>query len=215
MEEKKLTGYPSIDKPWLKYYSKEAINATMPECTIYEYLWESNKDHLNDTALWYFDRKISFSELFDNIEKTAKAFTAAGIKQGDIVVMATVTTPETIYAVYALNRLGAVANMIDPRTSVEGIKEYISEVDAKNVLCIDVAYPKIEKAIDDTTVEKIIIASPADSLPQPKKFLFNMLNKLKGSVPKLGNNCITWPDMLSAGKVTTLQQLHISWMYAV
>ncbi len=201
--EKKLTGYPSIDKPWLKYYTEDAINAKMPECTMYEYLWKSNMNHLNNTALRYFDRKISFGEMFNNIEMTAKAFTAAGIKQGDIVVMATVTTPETIYAVYALNRLGAVANMIDPRTSVEGIKEYITEVDAKYVLCIDVAYPKIEKAIDGTTVEKIIIASPADSLPQPKKFLFNMLNKLKGSTPRFGSNCITWSDMLSAGKSVT------------
>lgn len=31
MEEKKLTGYPSIDKPWLKYYSKEAVKAALPE----------------------------------------------------------------------------------------------------------------------------------------------------------------------------------------
>lgn len=200
MEEKKLTGYPSIDKPWLKYYSEEAINAPLPECTIYDYLWKSNKDNLNDIALRYFDRKILFSELFDNIEKTVNALTTVGIKQGDIVVMATVTTPETIYTVYALNKLGAVANMIDPRTSVEGIKEYIAEVDAKYVLCIDVTYPKIEKAIDGTTVKKIIVASPADSLPQPKKFLFNMVNKLKGSGPKLGRNCITWTDMLSSGK---------------
>lgn len=32
-EEKKLTGYPSIDKPWIKYYSEEAINAKLPEST--------------------------------------------------------------------------------------------------------------------------------------------------------------------------------------
>ena len=30
-EEKKLTGYPSIDKPWMKYYSEEAVNAKLPE----------------------------------------------------------------------------------------------------------------------------------------------------------------------------------------
>ena len=48
MAEQKLTGYPSIDKPWLKYYSEEAINAPLPECTIYEYLWENNKDHLDN-----------------------------------------------------------------------------------------------------------------------------------------------------------------------
>ncbi len=28
------TGYPSIDRPWLKYYPEEAINATLPRCTI-------------------------------------------------------------------------------------------------------------------------------------------------------------------------------------
>lgn len=40
-----LTGYPSIDKPWLKYYSEEAKDAPLPECTIYEYLVENNKDY--------------------------------------------------------------------------------------------------------------------------------------------------------------------------
>ena len=50
--EKKLTGYPSIDKPWLKYYSEEAINVPLPECTIYEYLWENNKcGHRGRTGL--------------------------------------------------------------------------------------------------------------------------------------------------------------------
>ena len=60
MSEKELTGYPSIDKPWLKYYSEEAINAPLPECTIYEYIWENNKDHLDDIALEYYGRKVSY-----------------------------------------------------------------------------------------------------------------------------------------------------------
>lgn len=75
-EEKNLTGYPSIDKPWLKYYTEEAVNAVMPKCAIYDYLLESNKNHLSNIALRYFDRKTSFGELFDNIENAAKAFTS-------------------------------------------------------------------------------------------------------------------------------------------
>ena len=31
MEEKQLSGYPSIDKPWLKYYSEDAIDTPIPE----------------------------------------------------------------------------------------------------------------------------------------------------------------------------------------
>lgn len=198
--EKELTGYPSIDKPWLKYYSEEAINTPLPECTIYEYLWENNKDHLDDIALNYFDRKITFKELFNSIEKAAKAFTSIGVKQGDIVVMATITTPETIYAFYGLNRIGAIANMVDPRTSIEGIKQYIVEVNAEYILTIDVAYLKIEKAIKDTQIRQVIVVSPADSLPQPKKFLLNMSNRLKGTVQKLSDICLRWDAFVCNGE---------------
>ena len=37
MEQKKLTGYPSIDKLWLKHYSKVAIHAPLSECNMYGY----------------------------------------------------------------------------------------------------------------------------------------------------------------------------------
>lgn len=79
-----MTGYPSIDKPWLKYYSEEAVKAKLPECTIYDYIKEKNKNKLNDIALNYFDRTITYKEFFDCVEKTAKAFTALGVKSGVI-----------------------------------------------------------------------------------------------------------------------------------
>lgn len=49
--EKGLTGYPSIDKPWLKYYSEEAINSPLPECTVYENVYRHNKDYPNHIAI--------------------------------------------------------------------------------------------------------------------------------------------------------------------
>lgn len=197
---KELTGYPSIDKPWLKFYSEEAISTEIPRCTIYEYLWKKNKDHLDDIALSYFDRQIFYKEVFENIEKTVKAFSAIGIHAGDIVVMTTVTTPETIYAFYALNQLGAIPNMVDPRTSTEGIKQYIEEVDCEYVLTIDVAYPKIEKAITGTKVKGIIIVSPSDSLPIVKKIFYNAANFLKKKKVNNPDMCLTWNEFLKKGK---------------
>ena len=204
-EEKQLTGYPSIDKPWLKYYSEEAIHAPLPECTIYEYLWENNKDHLDDVALNYFDRKITFGEMFTNIENAAKSFSVLGVKQGDIVIMATVTTPETVYALYGLNRIGAISNMVDPRTSAEGIKEYITEVNAKYVLVLDAAYSKMEEAITGTNVEAVIVTSPADSLLGIKKMLYKMSNRIKGNTPRFSDICLRWNDFILSGKNITPQ----------
>ena len=40
----KMTGKPSIDKPWLKYYDEEVLNKKLPEKTIYEYITENNKN---------------------------------------------------------------------------------------------------------------------------------------------------------------------------
>ena len=131
MQEKKLTGYPSIDKPWLKYYSEEAINAPLPECTIYEYLWENNKDHLDDIAIIYFNRKITYGELFENIDKTASALLALGVKPGEIVTVAMPSIPEALYAVYALNKIGAVANMIHPLAGEQELLNYLNEVESK------------------------------------------------------------------------------------
>ena len=194
--EKELTGYPSIDKPWLKYYTEEAINAKLPECTIYEYLWENNKDYPKNVALNYFDRKITYGEVFANIDKATKAYSALGLQNGDIVTVCAVTIPETIYSFYGLNRLGVVCNMVDPRTSAEGIREYIKEVDSKIVITIDVAYPKIVDAIKGTSVEKIVVISPADSLPQPKKFLYKAFKATK--IPNDNIN-IKWNELSAIG----------------
>jgi len=49
--EGERTGYPSVDKPWLKYYSEEAIQAELPECSLYEYLWQNNREHPKDNGM--------------------------------------------------------------------------------------------------------------------------------------------------------------------
>jgi len=193
-EEKKLTGYPSIDKPWLKYYSEESINAKLPTGTIFELLWECNKEHLNDIALNYYDRKITYKKLFEGIDIAAKSFAKLGVKKGEIVAICSVNTPETVYAFYALNRLGAVANMIDPRTGVEGVQHYLEECKIRFVVTIEPAYPLFMKVSENYKIEKIIIVSPSDSLLQPKKFLYRLKNKQ----PLLTENSLTWEAFTSS-----------------
>ena len=50
---------PSVEKPWLKFFSEEAREASVPQNTIYRHLRENNENGLGDTALNYFGRKIS------------------------------------------------------------------------------------------------------------------------------------------------------------
>ena len=94
MEEKKLTGYPSVDKPWMKFYQKDTILSEVPECTVYQNLYNHNKDYPNDIALMYFGKKITYAQLFGEVENAAKAFAAQGVKSGDNVTLCVPATAE-------------------------------------------------------------------------------------------------------------------------
>ena len=79
--DKTLTGYPSIDKPWLKYYREGAQNSAIPQKTIYRYILDNNKEYFKDTAITYFGHKISFEKLFAITDKIADILTAQGLKR--------------------------------------------------------------------------------------------------------------------------------------
>ena len=83
MSECTTTGYPSIDKPWLKYYDEEAINARIPDCTVYQNIWENNREHLDEIALEYYGRKITYKKLFEQVERCAHALVSYGLKKGE------------------------------------------------------------------------------------------------------------------------------------
>ncbi len=119
------TGYPAEDKPWLKYYTQKAVDATVPECSMYEYVWEKNKNNLDDIALIYFHTKISYRELFKQIDHVACALMKEGVKKGDIVTLMLLNQPEMVYLLYALNKIGAVACMINVLSSAQERKHYL------------------------------------------------------------------------------------------
>lgn len=165
LENKPLTGYPSIDKPWEKYYSEAVRQFVFPKTTMYRCIYENNKQHLNRIAMEYYEKSFTYQELFAGIDRTAKALGAIGVQKGEIITIAMPTTPEMVYLLYAISKIGAVANMIDPRTSREGIIEYTREAGSKLFITIDLCYPKIKEIMAETNVQTIISVSAAESLP--------------------------------------------------
>ena len=202
--EKQLTGYPSVDKPWLKYYSEKSKNTPLPTCSIYEYLVENNKDYPSDVAIIYLGRNITYGELFENIDKTAAAFVKAGVKANDIVTIALPSIPEALYCIYALNKIGAVANLIHPLAGKDETLHYINEVQSKIVVIFDGAYSTVSDEIGTTSAEHVIVASPADSLPVPLKIAY----RLKVKKPKLDGRLFwSWKSFVHMGSGTKVEAM--------
>ncbi len=195
MSNQTATTSISTQKPWLKYFD-HLPDERATECSVYAFLKQHNQDYPNDIALNYFDHRITFGEMFQQIQKTAAAYLKLGVKKGDIVSICSVTTPEVIYSFYALDMIGATANMIDPRTSTAGVHEYLLEVHSKVAVSLSVAYPRMKAAAEGTEVEKIIVISPADSLKGIKKPLYKLTNKDTNSYD---SNAVMWKDFIAGG----------------
>ena len=157
MEEyiESITGYPSIDKPWLKYYSKEQINAPLPNCSLYEYLYECNKDHFEECALNYFGKKITFRRLFALIDETARAFVSIGVEEGEIVPIVTVSTVTSIVCFYALNKIGAVSDFLNVLVEKNDLEILFSEANAKVVIALDLFEEKVIEAAQKNNITVI------------------------------------------------------------
>ena len=143
----KQTGYPSIDKPWLKYYTIDDLKLKNPQCTLFENIYENNKDYLSDIAINYFGKSINYSELFTHVDECVRTLCNIGIKKGDCITLCTAGIPEAIYLVLACSRVGAIANFINPLFSEEQMVERINDTGAKWLVVLDGMYKYVEKVL--------------------------------------------------------------------
>lgn len=192
-----MIGYASNDKPWLRFYSDEALIQKVPEMTAYKYMYEKNKDHLDDIAINYFGKKITYRTMFKEIDKTAKALVSYDVKKGDIVSIASVTTPEVIYLFYALNKIGAVANMVDPRTNEDRLIEIFNKTNSKLIFSINLLNPRIEKIREKLKADTYITISAYDSLVFP----INVIKNNGKDLPKIDETkYYKWKRFINNGK---------------
>lgn len=133
---------------------------------IYDYMKKDNEGaNIGDKALTYFGRQIVFDEFLDAIEKLAVSFKMLGVEKGDYVPICLPNVPQGVISFYALNKIGAIPNMIPVLASEEEFKHYLSEVPAKNFIMFRDFYSKVKDVIPKTSIERTIIASPSTYIP--------------------------------------------------
>lgn len=200
-----MTGYPSVDKPWLKYYTEEQINTPLPDCSLYEYLWECNKEHLNDYALNYFGNKITYRELFSKIDETARAFVAIGVKEKEIIPIISVSTVTSIVVFYALNKLGAVSDFINVLLEEKDLLGMFREVNAKVVVTLDVFGSKVVDAAKGAGVKTIVAFGVNQEMPALVDLGYRF--KTAGQIPAMpkSDEILSWKAFIR--KSTTVKEI--------
>ena len=114
----------SSSAPWLKYYGDTPHHLDYPSKTIYEMVKAAADQFPKNDAYEFMGKKTTFAQFMQKIDNVARAFLALGIHKGDRVTICMPNCPQAVCSFYALNRIGAVSNMIHPLSAAGEIKFY-------------------------------------------------------------------------------------------
>lgn len=178
------TGFASIDKPWLKEYSDEAILSKIESQSLYEFYFNSCKDHLEEDAIVFMGKSFTHRDILNNICKVEDILKLKGIKKGEVIALAPAAVPEAIYYIYAANKMGVKVSIIDPRSTSYIIYDDIVNTIPKPKIFIGVEPSKknFMKIMKKTNIEDYIFINPLNSSPT------NIVKTLSGAMSFINGN---------------------------
>ena len=197
-KSKKQTN--KINTPWYKEYKDVPSHLEYPNSTMINYLEECSKDRLHKLAFKYYGKSYTFKSMLESIDNIARSLKALGIAEDDKVTICMPNTPEGVMTFYAVNKIGAVANMIHPLSSEKEIEFYVNNVESKFILTVDVACQKILNIVENTSLEKVVVASASASMNPVMSGLYYVTEGRKIKYKKADKNLlIEWKDFISLG----------------
>ena len=199
-ENAMLTGKPSIDRPWMKFYPDVLRGIQVPACTVEQYLSVRAADP-NVVAMHYYGVDITWGTVFRKVDATARALQVLGIKQGDQIPVFLRSVPEFIYLLLAAERIGA--SLLCRDNTLEENIEAVQKANAKVIFVHDFfSKAEIEAYREQTNVNTYVIVPALESGDRAAMpvYLQHSLDALYPDVPARGSDTMMWADFCNMGQ---------------
>ena len=180
-----------LDKPWFAYYGDVPQHIDYPEVTLYEALALTAERCRRRWPMIFFGRRLTYRQFVADIDRCADALAALGMRAGDRMTIAMPTCPQAVIGFYAVNKLGGVASMIHPLSTATEIAFYLALSRSRFALTLDAFYGKFKSILDDSPVEKLVLARIPDYLGWLKGIGFQLTKGRK--IPKVpADPAVVW-----------------------
>ena len=179
-ENKPLTGYPSIDKPWLKYYkpgAEERATNIPAGKTVWDVIEQKLLQYKDIPAIEYFGCEISRPEFIDMVYTWARAFKALGVKEDEVVPYYGPFFPDVGAMAFALNIIGACPYFLKLAISPAALAE--ETTDSRIAIVYSDMWANVSGEFAKDRFEKVIFVTATDAMSSPKKQIVSLLGKLK------------------------------------
>ncbi len=166
--------------PYFKWFKGGKLNFSV-NCL------DRHLDKGNQTALIWVPEptnekpiKLTYAELYEKVNRFSNVLKNYGVKKGDIVSIYLPMIPEALIAMLACTRIGAIHSVVFSAFSAEALNARIKDGKSKILITSDKYYrrgkpenllQKAKKAIEKTTIKKVIIVNREGKKTKGKKFL--------------------------------------------
>ena len=182
-ERQKETGYPHIDRNWMKYYDEELANQKLPQETIYQYMKRNVEKYLDNVLITYNGKTENGYQFLDNINSAAGVLKSIGVDKGKRVMYLMPNIPETAHTLYADSKLGAISDYVDPRpdsinpkVSSQKLLKMILNEKIDYIVVFESCYLSminpIVNELKELGIEPIVVVSPDDLLTSSQQLYY-------------------------------------------
>ena len=189
-------------RPWLSSLGDVPSTLDYFQGSMVEAVEKIAAAYPNNIAFDFMGKSTTYKQMYASIEQCARSLRTIGVRENDKVTIAMPNCPQAIYMFYAVNMIGAIANMVHPLSSEKELEFYINESESVTVVTLDQFYNKFEAIRQNTRVVNIVIASIRDALSRPMKAGYMLtegrkIRKIPADAPvirwdefmRLGNAC--------------------------
>ena len=187
-------------RPWLGSLGEVPATLDYFQGSMVETLENVAKEHPNYFAFDFMGKSTTYKDMVANIEKCARSLRTIGVRENDRVTIAMPNCPQAIYVFYAVNMIGAVANMVHPLSSEKELEFYINESESVTVVTLDQFYHKFEAIRENTCVVNIVIARIRDALSRPLRVGYMLTEGRKIKKIPADAPVIMWDEFMRLGK---------------
>ena len=182
--------------PWEPFLGGVPMHLDYFEGSMCDMVLAAAEQYPDNVAFYFMGRKTTYRQMAAEIGRCAKALKTIGVRENDKVTIAMPNCPQAIYMFYAVNMVGAIANMIHPLSAEKEIEFYLNESESITAITLDQFYNKFESVRENTKVVNIIIASVQDALSRPVRagYMLTEGRKIK-RIPK-DAPVIRWNDFM-------------------
>ena len=200
--------FETMDRSWTDHYDEEMTGLSeIPDLTIYEVLLKTAGAFPEKRAVTFEGTRITYSELLYETDALAAALDDCNIGVGTVVTVCLPNIPQAVVAIYALNKLGAIANMVHPKTPASELRSCMKDTGSECLLILDAFLPKCKEMLDELEPGLVIVCRIQDYLSAPKALAFSA--KVRKKIPKSPSdsfyisykNLIHHGDLLYGGKL--------------